>query len=93
MPKIITQLAAENLSSSLIIVHSIARIDAENISTRLRACPIKVPVIISRHLNPSALLKVIQQYRFVHVGAKANFHPLILIVSDSAKCKFALDVD
>lgn len=72
--------------NSLIIMHPISRVDAENISARLRSSPIEVPVIVGRHLKPSTLLKVVQQHRFVHVGAKANLHALILVVSDSEIC-------
>lgn len=64
-------------------MHSVTRINAENVPARLSASPVKVPVIISGNLNPSTLLKIIQQNWFIHVGAKADFHSLILIVSDS----------
>lgn len=64
-------------------MHPISRVDTEDISASLRASPVEVPVIVSRHLNPSTLLEVIQQDGFVHVGAKANLHSLVLVVSDS----------
>lgn len=65
-------------------MHPIARVDAEDIPARLRASPVKVPIIVSRHLSPSTLLKVIQQHRLVHIGAEADLHALILIMCDSA---------
>lgn len=65
-------------------MHSVARINAENISARLRASPIKIPVIIRCHLNPAAFLEIIQQHRLIHVGAEVNFHARILIVCNSA---------
>jgi hypothetical protein len=48
--------------SSLIIVHSVAGINAEDISAGLRSCPIKIPVIICRHLIPAAFLEIIEQH-------------------------------
>lgn len=67
-------------------MHAVSWIDAENVPTGLRSSPVEVPVIIGRHLHPSALLKVIQQNWFIHVGAEADFHALVLIVSDSEIC-------
>lgn len=70
---------------SLVVVHSISRVDAENVPARLRAGPIEIPIIVSGHLQPSTLLKVVKQNGFIHVRAKADFHSLIFIVSDSEK--------
>lgn len=64
-------------------MHSIARIDAENVSACLCASPIEIPVIVGSDLHPSALLEVVQQHRLVHVRAEANLHSLVLIVGDS----------
>lgn len=65
-------------------MHPIARVDAEDISACLRARPVKVPVVVGRHLSPAALLKVIDQHRLVHIGAEANLHFLILMMGDAA---------
>lgn len=75
----------EKIFNLLVVMHSVSRIDAENISARLCAGPVEVPVIIGGDLNPSTLLKVIQQNRLVHVRTKADLHSLVLIVGNS-KC-------
>lgn len=46
---------------SLVVVHSISRVDAENIPASLRSGPIEIPIIVSGHLQPSTLLKVVKQ--------------------------------
>jgi hypothetical protein len=74
--------------TQLVIVHPVARVDAKNIPARLRASPVKIPVVVGRHLHPAALLKVVQQHRLVHVGAEANLQPRVLIVRDPANGKF-----
>jgi hypothetical protein len=66
-------------------VHSVAGVNAENVSARLRASPIEIPVIVGRHLSPTALLKVVEQHGLVHVRAKANLHALILVVRYSLR--------
>lgn len=71
----------------LVVVHSVARIDAENVPARLRAGPIEIPVIVGRHLSPAALLKVVEQHGLVHVRAEANLHALILVVRYSLRRK------
>jgi hypothetical protein len=68
----------------LVVMHSVAGVDAENVSARLRSGPIEIPVIVGRHLNPAALLKVVEQHGLVHVGAEADLHALVLVVRYSA---------
>lgn len=70
------------LTILLIIVHSVSRVNAKNISARLSSGPVEIPVIIGGHLNPSTLLKIIQQNWLIHVRTKADFHSLVLIVCD-----------
>lgn len=46
---------------SLIIMHAVPRVNAEDISASLRTSPIEIPIVIGRHLNPSTLFKVVEQ--------------------------------
>jgi hypothetical protein len=61
----------------LIIVHSIATVDAEDVAARLCARPIEIPVLVGGHLQPAALLKVVHQHRLVQVGAKVDPHTVM----------------
>jgi hypothetical protein len=61
----------------LIIVHSIATVDAKDVPTRLCARPIKIPVLVGGHLQPTAFLKIVDQHRLVQIGAKVDSHTVM----------------
>lgn len=59
---------------SLVVVHSVATV-TKDVPAGLRARPVKIPILIRRHLVPALLLKVIDQHRLVQIRAVKHLHP------------------
>ena len=62
----------------LIILHAVATFDAKYIPAGRHTGPIKMPIIFSTDRRPIALLKVINQHRFVHICAIRNSYAVLL---------------
>lgn len=61
----------------LVVVHPVAAVHAEDVTTRSGASPVKVPIVVGGNLHPAALLEVADQHRLVQIRTEAYLHPFV----------------